>query len=544
LIHRLSQPAELSVSTSQRSKALILVGAVYVLFWGLPTLVTPFSADQYWFALGGRSILAGDQPYSDFADLKGPLIYLLYTVPMAIGGENVESIRLFDLANTLAAMVGVYFLTLRFFESRAALLASAVYGFAYLASVGTDGLAETESFMVAPLTLALALYPVRDDEAGGWLRAGLAGLLLGLAFGLKFSVFPLLLALPAMELILRRPGTWSWRGALQRLAIAAIAFLAVQAAWALYLLAVGSLDEFIDLTRNYTIPYQNFEWKPNDWSRPRFTFISTKEWLRFAWFLTVPAGLGLALTAVHGPMQRAYLFALLVVLAILSVWWQGKFFAYHWIVVLPVLAPLAGYALSQAVDAISGLPQPRALLAGVVLAAALVFMAADPLISTYDGYHYLADRISGRRTQGQIDAIYFPPLAQNQELADYVRANSTPDEALYIWGPWPQALFIADRKSATRFETNPWLRASWTPEAWRRELLLDLEIAPPRFIAVAAGDLQPWLTGTNETSDEHFCNNFPELRALVEQGYQPVLDNGLFVLYDRDAPAATVQGRC
>ena len=40
------------------------------------------------------------------------------------------------------------------------------------------------------------------------------------------------------------------------------------------------------------------------------------------------------------------------------------------------------------------------------------------------------------------------------------------------------------------------------------------------------------------------CDSFPALRRLIERDYRPVLDNGLFVLYDRQAPAALVEGSC
>jgi hypothetical protein len=75
-------------------------------------------------------------------------------------------------------------------------------------------------------------------------------------------------------------------------------------------------------------------------------------------------------------------------------------------------------------------------------------------------------------------------------------------------------------------------------------LLDDLEAKQPRFVAIAAGDFQPWLTGTEESSDQFFCNRFPEFKSFVSESYQPVLNNGLFVLYDREAPEGTAFPRC
>ena len=71
-----------------------------------------------------------------------------------------------------------------------------------------------------------------------------------------------------------------------------------------------------------------------------------------------------------------------------------------------------------------------------------------------------------------------------------------------------------------------------------------MRASPPRFFAVADGDRQPWLTGTDRTSREDFCSRFPQLRAFIEADYLPVLNNGLFILYDREATQATAVGAC
>ena len=528
---------------AHRYVSFAIAGTAFVLIWGLPTLIIPFAADQSWFALGGRSILDGSLLYRDFHDQKPPLIYLLYAIPQFVGGETYESVRVFDLMNTLLAMGGVFLLTKRFLPERAAVLAAAVYGFVYLTAVGSDGLAETESFIVAPLTVALAIYPVRSGSHA-LPFAFLSGLLLGLAFGLKFSVAPLVLALPALELMLRERPTWHWPGAIQRLTIAAAAFLLVQAAWIGYLALAGVLDDFIDIQRNYTIPYQDLRWTPNDWSFPRFVLIASEDWLGKAWYVTATAWVGLLLLLIRGPRPAGYFLGLLVALAIASVWWQGKFFQYHWIITLPFLAPLAGYLLHDTLDRLWGLPRTPLLAAGAAGLIGIALMATDPLIQTYDAYNYLYDRVSGDRSQDEIDAIYTGVLGLNHELVDFVLANSEPDDPFVIWGPWPQAIYWADRPTSTRFITNPQLRADWAPDKWRREYVEDLRAASPRFFAVGDGDRQPWLTGTDRTSREDFCDYFPELRTLIEADYLPVLNNGLFILYDREASEPTATSAC
>ena len=529
-------------AATHRKAVLVASGAVFVIVWGLPTLVIPFAADQSWFALGARTILDGDQLYRDFHEQKTPLIYLIYAVPRVLGGETYESVRVLDMAITLMAMGGVFLLTRRFLPERAAILAAAVYGFVYLTTAKSDGLAETESFIVAPLTLALAIYPVGSGRRV-MPAAFASGLLLGIAFGLKFSVAPFVLALPVLEAMLRDQQSWRPAEAIGRLTVAAAGFLLVQAAWVGYLVLAGTLDDFIDIQRNYTIPYQDLRWTPDGIAFPRFVLTSSGAWMSLAWYVTAPAWAGLMMLLVRGPRPAGYFLGLLAAFAIVSVWWQAKFFAYHWIITLPFLAALAGYLVHEGIEALRGLSRTALAVAVAAALFGVATMITGPLFQTYDAYVNLYDRVSGERSQAEIDG-YSNVLALNHELVDYVRAHSEPNEAFVIWGTWPTALLWADRPSSTNFITSPGLRADWAPDKWREEYIDDLRSSPPRFFAVADGDFQPWLTGHDRSSRQDFCDHFPELRAFVDADYLAVLNNGLFILYDREATVSTARGAC
>src|ERR1700694_5457281 len=108
------------------------IGAFVVVF-GLPTIVIPLGTDEVLFALGARTIIHGHQLYRDFWDIKPPLIYLLYALPLSIAGLHMQAVRVFDLLNTAAAMAGIYLLARRLFGERAGIIAALFYGFTYLA---------------------------------------------------------------------------------------------------------------------------------------------------------------------------------------------------------------------------------------------------------------------------------------------------------------------------------------------------------------------------------------------------------------------------
>jgi len=519
---------------------LSLACLAFVLVFGLPTIIVPLGADQILYSLGARTILDGGQLYRDLWEIKPPLVFLIYTVPFAIAGVHMEAVRVFDLLNTALAMAAVYLLARRFFGERAGLLAAAFYGFTYLAWSPNDSLAETESFIAAPLALAFWLYLPDDTRRDAPLRAFAAGLLLGAVFALKTSALLFVLALPAAELLLqeRRTGV----GVAGRLALAALGFLLVQAVLGVYLAVAGVLDDFFDIQRNYTLDYNAY--RLGGHSHLRFLLDATQIWLRSAAFLTVPAFAAVLFTFFRPRQARAAtLVAVLAVLALAGVWWQGKMFDYHWLVAVPLLAILAGYAVDQLLELFGALPRPRSWAAAALLAGGLLALATQPLLNTYDEYRTLARYANGSMSRREVEAHYLPLYSENHQLVDYVRANSGPDDRIFIWGFWPQVNFWLDRPLFDRFVANHGLRATWAPQSWRDELIDDLVAHPPRYIAVGQGDSQPWLVGTSETSEQHLQNNFPALRLFLDSQYHPVLNVGIMVLYERRPAAVRAGGR-
>jgi hypothetical protein len=210
-------------------------------------------------------------------------------------------------------------------------------------------------------------------------------------------------------------------------------------------------------------------------------------------------------------------------------------FSYHWLILLPLLALLAGCALDQLGELFAQLPRRKARGAWALLGVALVVLAYPTLRDTYDDYHVFARYVAGSMSRRDVETDYYPLYAQNRQVVDYVRSHGEPDDKVFVWGLWPQIYFWLDRPLVDRFIVNSGLRATWAPDEWRDELMDDLLSAPPRYFAVACCDNQPYLVGTSQTSDQHLRDSFPELRHFLEANYkpEPVLALDLFMLYER-----------
>jgi len=498
-----------------------------VILLGLPTLIVPLYTDQAVFALNARAILDGRFPYRDVWDVKSPGIYFAYALAFLSLGQHMVSVRILDLANTALAMGAIYLLGRRLFSKRAGVIAGCLYGVTYLTRAGFDGLGQTESFLALPVVIAVLIY----RPEGRRRNLFLSGLLLGVAFSIKPSAVFYAAALPAVEAMFakeRRLGL-----ATKRLSIAGAGFLLMPAVFAVYLAAGGALGDFIDIQRLHVAPYASLHWSPPGESYIRFGARVTHEYLTDNLFLAVPAVAALFVALAGQRRRETALVATLAVASLLGVWSQGKFFPYHWLAMVFPLSLLAGFAIDQVVSfygARSGVLQRWAAygLAG----ASLVLLTPSLLSNPYEQYRHFLGYATGKVTQADNEGQWGPFLRLDREVLDYIRANGGGDPSFFIWGNWPVVYWWADQPLTTRFVYDTALSADWSPATWRDELVADLAEKRPHFIAVSAGDPQPWLRGNSKDAAE-LISDYPGLAELLATSYEGKWANDLFRIYER-----------
>ncbi len=514
-----------------RRYRLVCGAFLVVLLLGLPTLIVPFFTDAADFALGARTILSGGVLYRDFWEVKSPAIYFVYAFAFVPLGQHMVSVRILDLANTGLAMGVVYLLGRRFFGERAGILAGCLYGVTYLTRAGFEGLGEVESFLALPVVLSILFYRP-NSERGVNAGAFLSGVLLGLAFSIKLSALFFVLALPAVEVMFaERPLRIA--PALKRLSIAATGFLVIPAVFVVYLAAGGALRDFIDIQRLHVWPYTSLRWSPPGESYLHFLARATHDYMLHNLFLVVPAAGALFVALAGSRRKETALVAILAIASLAGVWSQGKFFAYHYLAMIFPLALLAGFAIDRVVAYVSGPGFPAQRWAAYGLAGAFLVLLTPSLLSNpYEQYRQFLGYATGRVTREDNEGQWGPFFRLDREVLDYVRANGDGDTSLFIWGNWPVIYWWADQPLVSRFIFETPLSATWAPEAWRSELVDDLQTQQPHFIAVAASAPQPWLTGTNETTVEALAA-YPGLSDLLAQSYEARWANDLFRVYVR-----------
>ncbi|TMD34848.1 MAG: hypothetical protein E6I95_05030 [Chloroflexi bacterium] len=421
-------------------------------------------------------------------DNKPPGIFWVYSVTFRMFGiYQMTAIHAVALLVIAATCVLLFVIGRPVAGTRAALLAALFYG--VLTGAGNPRLlaANTEAFMMLPLTASFLLMLRRR-----WLWSGLLLTAAG-AFRQSAAIDVLLVPMAVYYLEPRE----SRRRALALFAGGVVAGLLAGAG---LLALTGSLTGFWQWTIGILGGYAGANWTADlIWSRAKDSLIPFLLDMAVLWV----AAIAWAARWVRLDSVQRLIVAWLVVSAVGSL--AGGHLSWHYFIqVMGPLALLSAFAIDSALRT-RYVKQVAAIAAIGVAVPALAWgaydISADPL--TYD---------------------WSPPIAQHQLVADYVRAHTKSTDRVFVWGDWPALYVESDRVMASRFPgflrgfargsglpPNNWDTA---PEVWP-ELQADLERDRPALIVDTSS------AGWSDFA-MYPMQNYPVLQGLVDASYHQI----------------------
>ena len=434
-------------------------------------------------------------------DNKPPGIFWTYAATFDLFGTyQMTAVHLLALVVMAATCVLLFIIGRSISSARAGLLAATFYGL--LTATGNPRLlaANTELFMTLPLTASFLLLLRRQ-----WLWSGL---LMVVAGAFKQVAAAEVLILPVALLVLEARGART--GAAVRFSAGIVVGLAAGAA---ALALTGSLAGFWRWTVETLVGYAAGNYSLAvllDRSRT-----SLVPFVGSTIVLWVAAGSVAVRWRTMRPAEK-------LAVAWLAVSLLGSLAGGHWswhyfIQVMAPLALLAGLAVDRALDT-----PMRRWIAAVVLIGVTVPAAG------WTAYNFRADPLTYDWT---------PPIAQHEQVAEYIRTHTDPGDRVFVWGDWPPLYVESDRLMSSRFPgflrgfargsdlpPNNWDTA---PDVWPA-LQSDLERHPPQLIVDTSTD--DW---SNFAS--YPMSNYPVLASLVASSYHPVATIDGVVIYARNA---------
>jgi 4-amino-4-deoxy-L-arabinose transferase-like glycosyltransferase len=466
---------------------LILLFVVAVRIRVLPV---PLERDEGEYAYAGQLILEGIPPYQLAYNVKLPGIYAAYALLMAIFGQTPSGIHLGLLIVNLGAIVLLFFLARRLFDSYAAVIASATYAL-MSTSTAVMGLRAHATHFVILAALGGFVLLLRGLESRRALTLFWSGLLFGVAVlmrqhGVFLGVFAFSVLLysewsskiaansaGSSAGSLEGSGTDAKKSLLPGLwRVAAFSFGTV-VPYALTCLVLWRTGVFKNFWR-WTVVYAGGHSLPYTFQGLARNFQDSGP-DKFFWGLGA-AGFFLLCADRSVPGWTKGFVGGLLASSFVAVSIGFYFFPHYFVLMLPALALLVGAGCTLAGQRLrrSGLGT-----LGIFLPAAVFLIGS--------GWVLKSPRTDWIESNVSFDAA--------PALASYISNHSTPASRIAVFGSEPEIYFYAHRHAASGYIymydiTSP------APSAgeMKREMLREVEAARPEFV-VDVHDRFSWSVG-------------------------------------------------
>lgn len=506
-----------------------------------PSIVQPAGADQGLYAYVGQRILDGGLPYRDAWDQKPPAIHFTYAAMYAIWPSQ-SVVPATDLAVAVAnaallALLGRRVLPGSGAGETAALLFLFFGNPAFQRLGGVRVRAQCEVFIALLVTGAFLLLwrAARSGGAVSRLAIALAGLCLGAAATFKYNAA--VYAAPAAVALVLWPRSVAERSdTLLRRARFVVPLLAGFAMPFGALLAVfaagGALDDLVQATIDYNLRYSGETYGGAAAVLSYLvTFPIAHARVDTLWWM---GGLGCVVLLIGSRHRREFVIVpLWVAAACASIAINGsRGLPQYFVQAGPPLALAAGSMVAWWWGR-SSLFVRGALLAVLAVGAWRVTDVPKGVDYTWHDVRYLAGRLTRAdyldRFGARASDDKFSALAV-EELSQYLRRHSDPQDTVLVFGFSQGALVEAPRVSASRFFWSRPVIVGFN-EGVRgygvAGLLADLQRSRPRVVVLQRTD---WPDSIDSAG---FFLGTPRLASWLEAGYEPRGELGSFLLWQR-----------
>jgi hypothetical protein len=430
-----------------------LVG-LHVLFVALTSLLTsvvvsplvvrfPWTDSGVFLYIGWR-ILNGNLPYQDIWDHKGPVLYFINVVGLAFGGGSVWgvwAIQLLALAITFAVL---YYLTKTWFGPLAPFVAMIFLFLSFEPFLDGGNLAELYAL---PLTVLIYFCFYRSVKMQNTFRYPfIIGVLGGLAFMLRPNLMGAMLVAGGSFFIIGLLNK-QVNVNLKRIAGMLVGFLLTLTLWALALLAIGVLDEFIQQTFVYNLSYSTGGDMGNRMAALKQALLALKGG-KYAAFLVLvswtSAGIWLFISLFHQHSLTAKMQGLLFVFLVLPFEMimsliSGRPYLHYFILWLPAIALLFS-ALTYLALFLPARKWP-VIYQPIMTNSVVIVLIISLLGKGVDLYRGL----------NSFPAVDRRNERQNLRMVDYIVKNTSPEDEVLVWGGNAGLNFHSSRAAPTRF---------------------------------------------------------------------------------------------
>jgi hypothetical protein len=518
----------------------------------------PGGADLYIYSIGGKMMLSGLTPYKDFIDSKPPGIFALYAFIHGVFGNDINTIRIFDILYHCLSLSFFYILIKRFTSSTSiALLSLPIYTLWYV-SMGIWDTVQSESFALLPTLVIVASVQYSFVNSFDRKKAIFLGILCGLScialVSLKFTLI-YVLACALFVLVWKHPS----RRYSITLGITSVVVVGLSVVvFYQWLQSSGAYENFalmMQWLQGYSDNHPFSDYRT-------FNFVLFVRFAQTLLTLYSPTFIILGVAGILASMKsrnrsdakpvvnvdNVFRSQLLLQLAVglLTIILERKNIRYHFARSFWAFTPFIAMGVISIFvfgKQLWGQYQYKDLiarLAGRIAVGVLVVMAlaGTPLfkVATEAG-SYAIHTLTGYETTAYVEYSNIGSESQLLELEDYLRTNLREGESFFFWGSIIGPHAVLNVFPPTIMMANLQIATPWTPKELRNTVLRQLGEKRPRYFIVQTGDYMPDLSATTNDSFGLLIDWY-ELFEFLDMNYEEkhMLDN--FIIYEYSAQKA------
>jgi hypothetical protein len=367
----------------------------------------------------------------------------------------------------MLTVLAVFGTARRFGGAKAGLWAALLYAFFSCGPLNQGSSSNTEVFLVLPMTAAAYFFMLAIDT--GKKRPLIA---CGFCSGAALLIKPV--ALPAVALLFvaiffLQSSRRSVRGTTFNIASYLLPMISMAAVTFGYFAYRGAWNEFIYWNIIFPTSYLNSGVSGPGLQTtlrqltPELLVLATFAFPSALWLLIIKRNI------------KSVVLAFLLPATCIAIWLPQKYFPHYFILLVPILAILAGIGLAQAFS-VKGLR----FFAATVLLLTFFYWASKEL--KFFAY-YTPEMISLMK--------YGPQFVEAQKLAYYLKERTQPGDYIFQWGLEPELYFLADRRSPNRNLASVLPAWSQYPQEEISKMVRDIMQKKPRYIMMQP-EWQDW----------------------------------------------------
>ncbi len=455
---------------------VLLLICLFAAILRFPTFFEPWGGDQGVYGYIASGILEGKVPYRDMYTNTGYGLYFTYAMFFKLFGNSMMSLHIGDFIASIINIVIVFFLTRKLYGKECAVIAGIAAAFfgsgqAFSGLYEMKGawgtywqLAQRETFMT-PLIAGGILLTILADRRKKWHMYFWVGVLIGLAAVLKVTAVGMLMIL-VMYVFLSEMFGSEGRGfkiCLYKIVCLLLGAIIVQLPFLYYFWVHDSLSLMYKAVFVHTSIYAKLSRGhilANAFWGNSYIFLENLTLWAFSFASMI-------YLMIYERKRETYLIVAWTIGSLLMVWGQGKFFGYHYLLLMAPFSVLTGLGMKIFLKSFPTWKESMAAARKNIIQVFMwVIILTNVCVFTFNSYEYY--RWHGLYLAGKIskDKYYevfneFPlhlySFPADYEVANYVRAKGKPGTSLRTVNGGGDTIihYLGGLKSPTRF-TSTW----------------------------------------------------------------------------------------